>query len=336
MLRERPTGGITPATFANETCQRSVLNDGEALVEVVWLGIDATQRTWLNLEATYVTPVGVGEVMRGSGVGRVVASRSPALTEGQWVYGNLGWREYTVAGEGGLLGINPVPEGVNPRHLLPVFGVSGLTAYFGMTRVLEVTAGDTVLVTGAAGSVGSLAGQIAHLLGARVIGTTSSTEKVDWVLGVAGFDACANYHSDDLPNALGSFAPEGLTAVFDNVGGRTLEHALDCLAVHGRVALCGAISSGYTAAGYGNGPGNYMQLAFQRARMEGFVFLDFQAHFAEALMRPAAWLAAVDLRWAEDVIDGLHNAPTALQRLFDGANLGKQLVRVSSAGSEVS
>ncbi|TDC80148.1 NADP-dependent oxidoreductase [Actinomadura sp. 7K507] len=330
VLRERPTAGITPGTFAEQTLPVPTLDDGEALVEVVWLGIDATQRTWLNPGTTYTAPVGIGDVMRGSGVGRVVASRNRTLPEGQWVYGDLGWREYVVARDGGLFGVNPVPDGIDPRHMLTVFGVSGLTAFMGMSRVLDVAAGDTVLVTGAAGSVGSLAGQMARLLGARVIGTAGSAEKVAWVKDVAGFDACVDYRADNVPDALRDFAPDGLTAVFDNVGGILLENALDHLAVHARIALCGSISSGYTAAGYGAGPANYMQLAFRRARMEGFIFLDHQSDFPAALSRIAAWIAAGDLHWAEDVTDGLTNAPTALQRLFDGANLGKQLVRVNT------
>ncbi|WP_327148340.1 NADP-dependent oxidoreductase [Nocardia sp. NBC_01329] len=328
VLRERPATGITTGTFAEKRSPFPILENGEALVRVEWLGVDATQRTWLNPVTTYTNPVAVGEVMRGSGVGRVVASRDPALPEGRWVYGELGWQEYAVARRAGLFGVNPVPPGIDPRHMLTVFGVSGLTAYMGITRVLEVAESDSVLVTGAAGSVGSLAGQIARLRGARVIGTAGSAEKVAWVRETAGFDTCVNYRDDDIPTALHRFAPDGLTAVFDNVGGILLENALDHLALHARIALCGSISSGYTAAGYGVGPANYMQLAFRRARMEGFVFYDHHADFPAALTQLAGWVTAGDLHWAEDIATGLTEAPAALQRLFDGHNLGKQLVRV--------
>lgn len=328
ILRERPAAGIAAGTFAEKRSPFPILENGEALVRVEWLGIDATQRTWLNPATTYTNPVGVGEVMRGSGVGRVVASRDPALPEGQWVYGELGWQEYAVARASGLFGVNPVPPGIEPRHMLTVFGVSGLTAYIGITRVLEVAESDAVLVTGAAGSVGSLAGQIARLVGARVLGTAGTPEKVGWVRETARFDACLDYRADDVPAALRAFAPDGLNAVFDNIGGTLLENALDHLALHARIALCGSISSGYTAAGYGAGPANYMQLAFRRARMEGFIFYDHHADFPAALSRLASWVAAGELVWAEDVVDGLGNAPAALQRLFDGSNLGKQLVRV--------
>ncbi|MFE9289023.1 NADP-dependent oxidoreductase [Streptomyces olivaceus] len=328
VLRRRPTGRIAPDTFGVETEPIGPLADGEALVEVAWLGIDATQRTWLNPASTYIDSVGVGEVMRGAGVGRVVASRDPGLAEGQWVYGTLGWQEYAVARGEGLFGVNPVPPGVDPRHMLSVFGVSGLTAYIGIERVLRVTEDDVVLVTAAAGSVGSLAGQIAKLRGARVIGTAGSASKVDWVRDVAGFD-CVDYH-DDVGKALGAFAPDGVTAVFDNVGGPLLETALDHLALHARIALCGSVSSGYTASGYGRGPANYMQLAFRRARMEGFIFLDHVADFPAAFGDLAGWVGAGRLRWAEDVVDGLDAAPAALQGLFDGTNLGKRLVRVGA------
>ena len=328
ILRARPVAGITPTTFATLTVPRPVPAAGEALIEVIWLGIDATQRGWLNPDPAYTDPVEIGAVMRGSGVGRVVESRNPELPEGQWVYGELGWQEYAIARTTGLFGVNPVPPGIEPRHTLTVFGVSGLTAYIGMTEILRIAESDTVLVTGAAGSVGSFAGQIARLAGARVIGTAGTAEKVAWVRDTARFDACLNYRTDDIRAGLHAFAPDGLTAVFDNIGGVLLEQALDRLAVHARIALCGAISSGYTADSYGTGPANYMQLAFRRARMEGFLFFDHHAAFPAALTRLAGWVSTGELRWAEDIVDGLENAPAALQRLFDGANLGKQLVRV--------
>lgn len=328
VLRQRPQGRITPATFGAEEVPISPLADGEALVQVAWLGIDATQRTWLNAASTYTEAVNVGDVMRGAGVGRIVASRNPDLVEGQWVYGTLSWQEYALARTGGLFGVNPVPPGVEPRHMLSVFGVGGLTAYIGIERVLQVTESDVVLVTAAAGSVGSLAGQIAKLRGAKVLGSAGSERKVNWVRHVAGFD-CVNYH-DDVDEALDEFAPDGVTAVFDNVGGPLLESALDHLALHGRIALCGSVSSGYTDSGYGRGPANYMQLAFKRARMEGFIFLDHLADFPTAFADLSDWVASDRLRWAEDVLDGLDSAPAALQGLFDGTNLGKRLVRVSA------
>ncbi|WP_406691248.1 NADP-dependent oxidoreductase [Saccharopolyspora sp. ID03-671] len=329
VLRARPAHNIDADTFDLRTEAVPALADGEALVGVRWLGIDATQRTWLNPDATYTDPVAVGAVMRGSGVGQVLESRDPRLPEGQWVYGDLGWQEYAIARGEGIFGVNPVPPGIEPRHMLSVFGTNGLTAHIGITRVLGLSGGEAVLVTGAAGGVGSLAGQIARLRGARVIGTAGTAEKVRWVTDVAGFD-CVNYH-DDVHAALRTFTPSGLSAVFDNVGGPLLETALDNLALGARVALCGSISSGYTAAGYGRGPANYMQLAFRRARMEGFVFFDHVADFPSALRELAGWVADGKLVWNETITTGLHRAPDALQGLFDGMNLGKQLIALPEA-----
>lgn len=331
VLRKRPTRRIEQDTFALEEEPAPPIDTGEALIQVEWLGIDATQRTWLNEGPTYTDPVALGEVMRGSGVGRVVESRNPALRPGQWVYGDLGWQDYALARGEGVFGVNPVPPGIEPKHMLSVFGTSGLTAYIGMTNILNVTEGDTVLVTGAAGSVGSIAGQIGRLRGARVIGTAGTAAKTSWVNDTAGF-ACFDYHGD-VPGALEEFAPEGLSAVFDNVGGPLLESALDHLAVGARIALCGSVSSGYGADGYGAGPANYMQLAFRRARMEGFIFLDFVADFPAALSALADWVASGELAWAEDITGGLPSAPAALQGLFDGTNLGKRIVDVRGEGA---
>lgn len=297
----------------------------------MWLGIDPTQRTWLNDSATYTQPVAIGDVMRGSGVGRVVASRTDRLAVGDWVYGLTGWQEYVVAADDGLFGLNLVPGGVDPKAMLNPFGVSGLTAYFGMTEVGLPGPGSTVFVSAAAGSVGSIAGQIARNLGARVIGSAGSEEKCRWVMECAGFDACIDYHHEDVRERLQSFAPDGIDVVFDNVGGAVLEAALDNLALHARVVLCGSISSGYREQGYGVGPRNYMQLGFRRARMEGFIFFDYAKRFPAAFGDISRWMAEGRLICREDIVDGLENAPSALQGLFEGRNIGKRLVRLGLA-----
>lgn len=329
MLAERPVGAITDQTFDLREEPVPVPGVGQALVRVAWLGIDATQRGWLNDDATYTTPVEIGGVMRGSGVGEVIASNSDTLAVGDWVYGTVGWQDYVLAGEEGLFGLNPVPPGIDPKMMLGIYGVNGLTAYFGMTDIGRPAVGDTVLVTGAAGGVGSIAGQIAKALGCRVIGTAGRADKVEWVTNVAGFDACINYRTEDTETRLRELAPDGINVVFDNVGGEMLEAALANIASHARIVVCGGISSGYTSGTYGVTPRNYMELGFKRARMEGFIFLDYVSRFLEALGRLVGWVAEGKIVHAEQIEKGLKRGPTALQGLFEGRNLGKQLVRLS-------
>lgn len=330
VLAERPVAAITARTFA--MCEAPVPEpgEGEALVRVVWLGIDPTQRTWLNEGATYLNPVAEGEVMRGSGVGQVIASRSTRLTAGDWVYGMTGWQDYVLTGDEGLLGLNPFPPGIDPKAMLSIYGVNGLTAYFGMIDIGRPVSGETVLVTGAAGGVGSIAGQIAKALGCRVIGTAGGPQKVRWVKDVAGFDACIDYKAEDVEARLRELAPEGINVVFDNVGGLMLEAALATIATHARIVICGGISSGYTGASYGVTPRNYMELGFKRARMAGFIFLDYVARFPEALGRLVTWVNEGKIVYTEHIADGLEATPASLQGLFEGRNLGKQLVKVSS------
>lgn len=330
ILRERPKGAISAEHF--EIIEGALPEPGtdEALVRVAWLGIDATQRTWLNASATYTHPVAIGEVMRGSGVGQVVASRTERLAVGDWVYGLTGWQEYVVVSGEGLYGLNRVPDGVDPKAMLSVLGASGLTAYFGITAVGAPIAGSTVFVSAAAGSVGSIAGQIARNLGARVIGSAGGEKKCRWAIESAGFDACIDYRQENVRERLRSFAPEGIDVVFDNVGGTVLEDALDNLALHARVVLCGSVSSGYREESYGAGPSNYMQLGFRRARMEGFIFLDYLDRFPTAFEDLSRWVSEGRLNCREDIVDGLENAPAALQGLFEGRNIGKRLVRLSS------
>jgi NADPH-dependent curcumin reductase CurA len=222
-----------------------------------------------------------------------------------------------------------VPDGVDPKAMLGVYGVNGLTAYFGMTEIGKVQPGDTVFVSGAAGSVGSIAGQIARLKGARVIGSAGGQEKCTWTTTMAGFEACIDYNNGNIHERLKDLAPTGIDVVFDNVGGMILEAALDNLALHARIVICGSISSGYRENAYGHSPQNYMQLAFRRARMEGFIFLDYVEKIPSAFMDLHGWVSSRSIVFREDIVVGLERAPLALQGLFEGRNRGKQLVQVS-------
>jgi NADPH-dependent curcumin reductase CurA len=329
VLASRPTTTIEERHFDIHEALIPDLDDGQALVQVVWLGIEPTQRTWLNASATYTKPVAIGDVMRGPGVGRVIASKSDRFHLGDWVVGETGWQEYAIAESEGLFGFTRLPDGIDPKAMLSVYGVNGLTAYFGMTEIGKVQPGDTVFVSGAAGSVGSIAGQIARMKGARVIGSAGGQEKCAWVTKVAGFDACIDYLSADVRESIKELAPTGINVVFDNVGGAILEAALENLAVHARIVICGSISSGYRENAYGHTPRNYMQLGFRRARMEGFIFFDYAEKIPSAFADLHSWVSSRSIVYREDIAVGLEAAPLALQGLFEGRNRGKQLVRVS-------
>ncbi len=321
-------GDVGPEHFEMRESPMPEPGDGQVLVETVWLGFDPTQRGWLNDVPSYMPPVAIGEPMRASGVGRVVTSNDPALSEGDWVSGLLGWQDYSVQGPDVGFGIQKVPVGVPPEAVLSVYGTTGMTAYFGMLDLGDPQPGHTVFVSGAAGATGSVAAQIAKLKGATVIGSAGGPTKCAWVTDTAGIDACIDYKSEDTSKRLRELAPGGLNIYFDNVGGPTLEAALDNIAMNARVVLCGAISSGYDMSEPAPGPRNYMQLVIKRARMEGFIIIDYRERFGQAVAEMAGWVAEGKIVYEQHVTEDLENAPATLAGLFTGANLGKQLLRV--------
>jgi NADPH-dependent curcumin reductase CurA len=329
VLRERPTGDVTDEHF--ELVERDVPPpaDGEVLLRTRWLSFDPAQRGWLNDIRSYVPPVAIGEVMRAYGIGEVVASRADALPEGTLVAASLGWQEYAVV-DPETVDLDIVPADLpTPELMLGVLGLTGLTAYFGMLDVGRPVAGDTVLVTAAAGATGSIAGQIARLGGAgRVVGTAGSEEKRAWVRDVAGFDECVDHHDERVRRRLHEAAPDGYDVVFDNVGGSLLDAALFNIAERARIVLCGSISTGYRPERPEVGLHNYQLLTTRRGRMEGFIVTDYASRFAEARAELRAWLAGDQLRQEFDVLDGLERGPEGLRRLFAGGNLGKQLLRL--------
>lgn len=328
VLVERPMGAVGDEHFELRTAPVPDPGEGQVLVETVWIGFDPTQRGWLNDVPSYMPPVAIGEPMRASGVGRVVASANPKFAEGDWVTGLLNWQDYSLQGDGIGFGLTKVPDGIPPQSMLGVFGTTGMTAYFGMLDIARPEPGETVFVSGAAGATGSVAAQIAKLKGCTVIGSAGGAEKCAWVTDRAGLDACIDYRSEDTRARLGELAPGGLNVYFDNVGGPTLEAALDNIALNARIALCGAISTGYDMETSPAGPANYMQLVIMRARMEGFLVIDYIPRFPEAIAELAGWVAAGKVVHEEQVAEGLENCPATLRGLFEGANLGKQLLRV--------
>jgi len=300
--------------------------DGQVLVRTLYLSCDPTQRGWMARD-TYLPAVVIGEVMRSFGVGRVVESRHPGYAEGQLVQSQLGWQDYALL-DGASARLSVVPDGVPIPIAMSVLGITGLTAYFGLLEIGRPRAGETVVVSGAAGATGSVAGQIARLKGCRVVGIAGGPDKCRWLVDEARFDAAIDYRNEDVAARLAELCPGGIDIYFDNVGGEILDAALARLALKGRVVLCGAIAD-YNRSELGPGPRNYLNLLLQRGRMEGFIILDFLDRAGDAVADLARWVEAGEIRVEVDIQEGLENAPQTLRRLFTGANRGKQLLRVS-------
>ena len=327
VLAQRPSGMVDDTTARLEEEPVPEPGPDQALIRVQYLSIDPTIRTWMNDAEGYLPPIAIGEVVRGGGIGEVVSSNSDRYSVGDLVFGMTGWQDYTIADEG-LASMQVLPAGVPPLVALNVFGVTGMTAYFGMLDVGRVKAGDTVVVSGAAGATGSVAGQIAKVKGASpVVGIAGTDEKCAWIVDDLGFDAAVNYRSEEVDARLRQLCPGGIDLYFDNVGGEILDTCLGQLAVRGRVAVCGAIST-YNEDGTTSGISNYRNLITKRARMEGFLLLDYLDRFPEAQMAMAGWVAEGKVKHTEHVVEGLEHAPDALNLLFTGGNTGKVVVKV--------
>jgi len=301
--------------------------DGEALVRTLYLSLDPAIRVWMNGIDTYVPGIRVGDVMRAGGLGEVVQSRNAAYTEGDLVFGMMQWSEYCIA-RAGPDGMMTLPRQEPITAFLSVLGVTGLTAYFGMFDVAQPKEGETVVVSGAAGAVGSVAGQIGKIIGCRVVGIAGGPEKCAWITDELGFDAWIDYKSEDVAARLRETCPDGIDVFFDNVGGEILDAVLGQINLHARIALCGAISQ-YDTAELSPGPRNFINLIPQRGRVEGFILLDYRDRFVDAILQLGQWVQEGRIRYAEDIVDGLENAPAAFRRLFTGENTGKLIVKVA-------
>jgi hypothetical protein len=332
-LASRPSGMVEDKNFTLvEEPVPSLEKDGQVLVRNLYFSLDPAQRGWL-VRDSYVPAVPIGGVVRSFAAGRVVESRHKGFKPGDLVRGLFGWQDYAIvdadaAGADMPDAVVLVPPGVPPTLALSAFGLTGLTAYFGLLDVGKVKAGETVVVSGAAGATGSAVGQIARIKGARAVGIAGGKEKCEWVVDELGFDACIDYKNEDVLTRLGELCPKGIDVYFDNVGGDILDAALARLARRGRVVLCGSISH-YNAAGLPPGPKNYVNLRFQRGHMEGFIIFDYLPRAAEAVKDLAAWVAEGKFKDEVDVMKGFENAPKALARLFRGENRGKQLLQIA-------
>jgi len=311
--------------------QRDQLNDGEVLAKVTHLSCDPTLRIWASDRPQYMPPVQLGEVMRALGIATVVESKNASFAPGDRLTGLVGWTEYVV-GHPVLNGWTRVPLAALPDEVVlgPV-GLTGLTAYFGLFDLGKPQPGDVVLVSGAAGATGSVVVQLAKLAGCRVVGIAGGADKAKIVKEVYGADDVIDYKTENIRQRVKELAgPNGFDIYFDNVGGESLEAALDNLALRARVVLCGAIAEYNSTSS--SGPANYLQLLMKRATMTGFIVLDFKDRFVEAGGRLGAWIQAGKLKFETDVQEGpLEKAPEVLNRLYTGANKGKQLHKLVSS-----
>lgn len=327
VLARRPDGLVEESDFRLEEVPVPSLSDGQFLVQVIYLSLAPVMAQYVLDGGVIDKPVAIGETMRGRGVGVVVASRHAGFSVGDVVHGPFGWQKFAISDGKGLV-FKMRDWAGRISNGLGVLGLTGFTAYFGLFDVARVRAGDTVLVSGAVGGVGSVVGQLAHIAGAGALGVAGSADKCSIACESLGYRAAINYNSEDVRSRIAALAPEGIDVYFDNVGGDILEAAIDNMAHGGRIAICGSISQ-YLASGLKRGPSNYFNIVYRNVKMHGFHIYSYVARFAEAEERLARWIREGRLVPREDRIQGLVHMPAALQRLFASANTGKQVVQIA-------
>jgi NADPH-dependent curcumin reductase CurA len=302
--------------------------EGEVVVKVLLLSLDPAMRGWMNEGKSYIRPVAIGEVMRAGAIGSVVESKNPRFSAGTHVIGTFGLQEYAISNGEGVMPIDArLSPGLVPLPvMLSTLGMPGLTAYFGLLDIGKPVAGNTVVVSGAAGAVGSAVGQIAKIHGCRAVGIAGGADKCRYLTEL-GFDAAIDYKAGDVRDALRQHCPQGIDVFFDNVGGDILDAALARLAMRARIVICGAISQ-YNNTTAVKGPSNYLSLLVNRASMTGMVVFDYAPRFPAAVAEMAQWMAAGKLRSKEDIVRGLDQFPHALLKLFTGENHGKLMLEL--------
>jgi len=324
-LAARPSGLPKASDWELTTEPVPSPRPGEFVVAVSYLSLDPAMRGWMNASASYIEPVEIGAVMRAGAIGRVIASEHTAYAEGDYVHGNFGVQEFAVSDGHDVIGIDPSTAPLTTY--LGALGLTGLTAYFGLLDVGRPQEGETVVVSGAAGATGSVAGQIAKLKGARVIGIAGGADKCSWLVDELGFDAAIDYKADDVSRALKQHAPGGVDVFFDNVGGAVLDAVLIRLGRGARIVVSGGISQ-YNAE-QAQGPANYLALIPARASMTGMLVFDYADRYAEATAELAGWLRDGRLISREQIVEGgIRAFPDALLKLFAGENIGKLVVAV--------
>jgi NADPH-dependent curcumin reductase CurA len=325
LLNAHPRGrGIEDGDFKLVTSELPAPGPGEMLLKTHYLGFDPAQKGWMENIADYVAPMAIGDVMRGSAILEVVESNGGKHPVGTMLAGTSNWSEYRVSdGEG----LSPIEAGHPATAMLSVLGTTGVTAWCGLFKIGKPVAGDTVVVSGAAGATGSIVGQLARVAGCKTIGIAGGAEKCKWLVEEAGYDHAVDYKSENVRARLKELTPGGIDVIFDNVGGKILNDMLALIATKARVVICGGISR-YETGSLPAGPENYFNLVFRRATMEGFIVLDWMAEFPAIRKRMAAMIANGQLRYQEDIQHGFENAPDTLKRLFTGQNRGKQLLKL--------
>jgi hypothetical protein len=325
-LAARPLGRINETDFQWAEEPVPELKDGQVLVRNLYLSLDPANRGWVREEGSYMAPIPLGSVMLGGAVGVVEESRNPNFQAGDNVQGLLGWQEYAVSDGSGL---NKLPN--NPAipltAYLGLFGHIGLTAYFGLLDITNPKPGETLVVSAAAGAVGSIVGQIGKIKGCRVVGIAGSDEKCKWIVGELGFDAAINYKTENIREALKRTCPNGIDIYFENVGGEILDAVLAQINLGARISVCGMISQ-YNATAPVPGPYNLINILTKRAKMQGFIVLDYMPRAQEAIPELIKWHIEGRLKYRVDVVVGLKEAPRALNKLFDGSNQGKLIIKV--------
>lgn len=328
ILRERPTGEFDPKILEKVTGPVPTPGPGQALVRNRWLSLDPTNRIWMGEDESYLPPVPLGEVMRGGGLGEVVASNTGKYRVGANVIGMLGWQDYVLISPGDPIPAQALPGFVKASPtLLGALGFTGMTAYFGLLDIGRPKRGETVVVSAAAGAVGSIVGQIAKIYGCRVVGVAGTHEKCEWLKRELGFDAAICRRDKDWREQLTAACPNGVDIDFENVGGEIMEAVFDLLNLNARVVLCGLIAQ-YGGDGKMRGPGNFQNLLFKRVKLQGFIILDYIKRMPLATLRMMWWMRRGLIKDRSTIVKGLDSAPQALAQLFRGENTGKMLVEI--------
>ena len=325
-LAARPVGMFKDSDFQWTQEPVRELKEGELLVHNEYLSLDPTNRGWANEMDTYLPAVKLGDVMRGGSIGVVEESRNPNFNVGDHVSGLLGWQEYAISDGTGIGKLPEIPGMPLTAHL-GLFGHIGLTAYYGLLDVGQPKAGETLVVSAAAGAVGSLVGQIGKIVGCRVVGIAGADEKCRWLTDDLGFDAAINYKQENVFEALKRECPNGIDVYFENVGGEILESVLALINLGARISMCGMISQ-YNATDRRAGPSNLFMLIVKRARMQGFLVSDYMSRAGEAMTALGRWYMEGKIKYRVDVVEGLEQTPRAVNKLFDGSNQGKLVVKV--------